>query len=358
MGVDRNQFGRGRMEHIQLDAQHVQRLQPLHGDLRVRPVAASLVPGEAQGQRPPDRLQARQVVATRPPQDTMSRLRARGVETAAPVQRPEPRIVQSRAPGDQRTRAQAGVAQGPGAVGRQQPPPVPGGQRPGGAEAGRSEPARHPQAAPQERAVPPPPPHAPARQPDQAIPQPPGHQQAAPQERAVPPPPPHAPARQAEQAVPQPPSHPQAAPQERAVAPPPPHAPARQPDAGDPAAALTSAGSTTGARRCAATPTCTGSAAGAGDPAASPDNSRLHHKSARFRGSPRLRHRSTRSSSSPDRSTLHHSSTRIRSSPRQSTGRRRTRSRSRSGSDNQTEEGSPRSRVSTDNDFYFSATPR
>ena len=229
MGVDRHQFGRGRMEHNQLDAQHVQRLQPLHGDLNVRPVGASLVPGEAHGQRPPDRLQARRVVATRPPQDAMSRLRARGVETAAPAQRPEPRIVQSHAPGNQGTRAQAGVgAQGPGAVGHQQPPPVPGGQRSGGADAGRSDLARHPQAPPQERAVPPPLPHAPARQAEQAIPQPPGHQQAAPQERAVPPPPPHAQARQPERAIPQPPGHQQAAPQERAVPPPPPHAQARQ----------------------------------------------------------------------------------------------------------------------------------
>jgi hypothetical protein len=226
MGMDRAQFGRG-ARHMPLDAQRVQRLRPLHGDLRVRPVAASLVPGQAHGQRPPERLQARPVVATRPPQDTMRRLRARGVETAAPVQRPAPRIVQSRAPHAQGERAPAGVgAQGPGVVGRQQSPPVPGGRRPAGAEAGR---ARHPQAAPQERAAPPPPPHAPARQPEHAVPQPPAHPQAAPQERAVSRPPPRPQAQQPQHAVPQPPAHPQAAPPERAVSRPPPRPQAQQP---------------------------------------------------------------------------------------------------------------------------------
>ena len=138
MAVDRNQFGRGRMEHIRLDAQRVQRLQPVRGDLKVRPVAASLVPREARGQRPPDRLQARQVVTTRPPQDPMSRLRAKGIEAKAPEMRPAPRVVRpQRGPGVPGARPQAGVgAEHPATVGRQ-PPPVPGGPRPGGVEAGR-----------------------------------------------------------------------------------------------------------------------------------------------------------------------------------------------------------------------------
>ena len=100
VAVDRNQFGRGRMEHVRLDPERVQRLQPVRGDLRVRPVAASLVPREARGQRPPDRLQTRQVVTTRPPQDPMSRLRAKGIEAKAPEMRPAPRVVRpQRGPG-------------------------------------------------------------------------------------------------------------------------------------------------------------------------------------------------------------------------------------------------------------------
>ena len=224
MGVDRTQFGRGRIEHVPLDAQRVQRLRPLHGDLSVRPVAASLAPGNAHAQPPPERLQARQVVATRPPQDTTGRLRARGIEAAAPVQRPAPRIVQSHAPSNPGTRVQAGVgAQVPGAIGRQLPPPVPGGQRPG-PQGGPSDLARHPQAGAPEHGVPPAPP--PARQAEHGVPQAPTQQQAAPQQRNVPPPPPQA--RQPEHAVPQAPAHQQAAPQQRSVPPPPPQA--RQPE--------------------------------------------------------------------------------------------------------------------------------
>jgi hypothetical protein len=156
VAVDRNQFGRGRMEHVRLDPERVQRLQPVRGDLRVRPVAASLVPREARGQRPPDRLQTRQVVTTRPPQDPMSRLRAKGIEAKAPEMRPAPRVVQpQRGPGVPGARPQAGVrVEGPRTVGRQQPSPVPGGQRPGGVGAGRPERPARPQAAPQQRAVP------------------------------------------------------------------------------------------------------------------------------------------------------------------------------------------------------------
>jgi hypothetical protein len=280
MAVDRNQFGRGRIEHTQLDAQRVQRLQPVRGDLRVRPVAASLVPGEARGQRPPDRLQARQVVTTRLPQDPMSRLRAKGIETKAPQMRPAPRIVQpQRGPGVPGARPQAGVGaaappatglQGgkPGRVERaspsgQQPPPVPGAQRSGGVGTGRPE--RRPGIAPpqpaapgaSQRAVPPPPPggkrepagrtspsgQAPAppavRQPSRpapageappargerpARPAAPPRQQVAPQQPARP----QAPPRQ--QVAPQQPARPQAPPRQQVAPQQParPQAPARQ----------------------------------------------------------------------------------------------------------------------------------
>ena len=213
VGVDRNQFGRGQMRPVALDAQRMQQLRPLHGNLGVRPVAASLTPGTGRGQRPPERLQARQVVATRSPQDTVSRLHARGIQPAASVQHPAPRIVQARP-------AHAATAGGQPAVGGvphttgQQPPPVPGRQPPGGTAAGRSNVPGHPQAGPA-HAVPPPPPGGTARQPLHAVPQPPAHQQAAPQQRSVPPPPPQG--RPAPHAVPQAPTHERAAPQQHNV---------------------------------------------------------------------------------------------------------------------------------------------
>ena len=251
MGVDRNQFGRGRMEHIRLDAQRVQRLQPLHGDLRVRPVAASLVPREARGQRPPDRLRTRQVVTTRPPQDPMSRLRAKGIEAKAPEVRPAPRVVQPQhGPGVPNARPRAGNGAGHPATAGEQPPPESGRSHPGGVQAGQparpGPPARaerpqpgapgaserampeqhsHPQAPPpHERAAPPPPSsqHQ-AAPPERAAPQHSHPQAPPPHERAAPPPPPsQQQAAPPERAAPQP-SHPQAPPpHERAAQPPPP----------------------------------------------------------------------------------------------------------------------------------------
>ena len=283
VAVDRNQFGRGRMEHVPLDAQRVQRLQPVRGDLNVRPVAASLVPREARGQRPPDQLQTRQVVTTRPPQDPMSRIRAKGIEAKAPEMRPAPRIVQpQRGPGVPRARPQAGVgAERPATVGQQPPPNVPAGTRPGAVEAGRPGQAAPPQPGASERAMPlprgerarqrpagqveqappsvpggqprpantgagqPEPstrPQAPAREPaisqppsrpqaparERAVSQPPARPQAAPQERVAPQPPARPQAAPQERVAPQPPARPQAAPQER-VAPQPPARPQAAP---------------------------------------------------------------------------------------------------------------------------------
>ena len=228
VAVDRNQFGRGRMEHVRLDAQRVQRLQPVRGDLRVRPVAASLVAREAHGQRPPDRLQARQVVTTRPPQDPMGRLRAKGFAATAAVRRPEPRIVQpQRGIGGPGARPQAGVRpERPGAVGRQQPPPVPGGQRPSGIGAGRPERpgrptgAERPQPGARGRAMPAPPVPGGQQRPGNVgagRPEPPARPQAAPRERVAPPAPARPQAAPRERVAPQAPARPQAPPPERAV---------------------------------------------------------------------------------------------------------------------------------------------
>jgi hypothetical protein len=260
VGVDRNQFGRGRVEQVRLDPQRVQHLQPVHGDLRVRPVAASFLPHEARGQRPPERLQARSVVATRPPQDSVSRLRAKGIQTSPAVKRPEPRIVRAqpgpRGPGAPPQAGGRAVAPAPG--GRQQPPAPPGGPRPGGGGAAPlqrpARPERPQPGAPGAagRPMPPPPPRgerAPQRQPGHVAPAPPpvpggqhpggvgagrpeqpARPQPPPRERAVPqrPTSPQAPAR--EQVVPQQPVRPQAPPRERVAPPQParPQPPARE----------------------------------------------------------------------------------------------------------------------------------
>jgi hypothetical protein len=95
VGIDRGQFGRGRGQNVRLAADH--RFEPMHGQLGVTPVAASLVPNERPGRRPPDRLRARQVVATRTPQDPRGRLRTRGLDANAPSgAAPAPRIVNAR----------------------------------------------------------------------------------------------------------------------------------------------------------------------------------------------------------------------------------------------------------------------
>ncbi len=216
IGMDRNQFGRGRTEHIRLDAQRVKRQQPLRGDLKVRPVAASFVPREARGQRPPDRLRTRRVVTTRPPQDPMSRLRAKGIEAKAPEVRPAPRVVQPQhGQGVPGARPRAGNGAGHPATAGEQPPPESGRSRHGGVQTGqparpgpparveRAQPAApgaserakpeqqsHPQAPPpHERAAPPPSSQHRAAPPERAAPQH-GHPQAPPpHERAAQPPP-------------------------------------------------------------------------------------------------------------------------------------------------------------------------
>jgi uncharacterized protein DUF6600 len=259
VAVDRNQFGRGRGEHVRLDAQQVQQLKPARGDLRVRPVAASLAPAETRGRRPPERMQARQVVATRPPQDSTHHLQARGIETtAAAMTRPAPRIVRpQQRPGGLKAPPQAAV--GSGTAG-QQPPAPPGRQHRGGL--GARQPVQPGQpaagAAPQpgeasKRSMPPPPPggartrqarpghgeQAPAPEPGvQPHPSGGGHPEpsgrhparAERQTEGQPPAPPaasergvHAPAREPQPRHPDRPAHPQAPPEEHAAPPQAPH---------------------------------------------------------------------------------------------------------------------------------------
>jgi hypothetical protein len=126
VGVHRDQFGRSRDQYQHLTAAQTQRLQPVHGQLGVKPVAASLVPKPGSARRPPDCIRARPVVATRRPQDPSGRLRAAGLSVHG-LRAPAVKIVQPR------RGAQAGPGAG-GAVrprGVAPPPPPPSGRHPG-----------------------------------------------------------------------------------------------------------------------------------------------------------------------------------------------------------------------------------
>jgi len=178
VGINRDQFGRGRGQYQHLTAAQAQRLQPVHGPLGVKPVAASLVPKPGPARRPPDSIRARPVVATRPPQDPSGRLRAAGLSVQG-LRAPASRIVQPR------RGAQAGP--GAGGAGRPRgavsPPPPPPGQRPGavgrpGGPAGMA-PRRPGAPGAPARTTPPPPPGA-------------GRARSGAGGRATPPPPPGA----------------------------------------------------------------------------------------------------------------------------------------------------------------------
>jgi uncharacterized protein DUF6600 len=94
VGVDRQRFGRPGVEHVRLTRNQLAALRPLHGNLGVRPVPESVQPAAGHAVRPPDAIRARQVVATRPPQDPRPHLHAAGL-APAPSAAPPPRIVQA-----------------------------------------------------------------------------------------------------------------------------------------------------------------------------------------------------------------------------------------------------------------------
>jgi hypothetical protein len=94
VGIDSDRFGRGRNQFVRVDPDRVRDMRPVRGELGVRPVRESLVPREGRGVRPPDRIQNRQVVATRPPQDPARLPRSNGlIRSDDARRRPEPRIV-------------------------------------------------------------------------------------------------------------------------------------------------------------------------------------------------------------------------------------------------------------------------
>ncbi len=96
IGVAGDHFGRGRIAPVRVDADRVRNLRPVRGELGVRPVQASLVPRETRGQRPPDSIRNRRVVATRAPQDPARLPRSNGLVRTDQQRHPEPRIVAPR----------------------------------------------------------------------------------------------------------------------------------------------------------------------------------------------------------------------------------------------------------------------
>jgi hypothetical protein len=132
VAVNRDRFGRGQGQQIPLAGDRAQLLRPVHGGPQVKPVAASLVPSETRGHRPPDNLRARGVVATRQPQDTTKRLERQGLNAPSAVAiRPEPRIVEPRRgiQGVAAERSAPGQRAIIGLQGEGQQPPGPPGRR-------------------------------------------------------------------------------------------------------------------------------------------------------------------------------------------------------------------------------------
>src|SRR5262249_46388407 len=74
VGVPRDQFGRGRVRLARFGPNDLQKLQPVHGQLGIKPVAASLGPNSGRASRPPEGTDKRPMIATRAPQDPARRL--------------------------------------------------------------------------------------------------------------------------------------------------------------------------------------------------------------------------------------------------------------------------------------------
>ena len=123
VGIDGDRFGRSRdrIQHVRVDGDRLRSLRPVRGELGVRPVRDSLVARSGRGERPPDRIQNRRVVATRAPQDPSRAPRAAGLVPSDSRRQPAPRIV---AP-----RSERGGSRDVRGAGRNAPPPRAGGAR-------------------------------------------------------------------------------------------------------------------------------------------------------------------------------------------------------------------------------------
>ncbi len=117
-----DRFGRDPVQSARLTGVDVHRLEPIHGALPVRPDRASLVPAVGRAARPPEAALRRAVVATRPPHDTVGRLREEGLNVSPAVSAPAPHVVSRPAAGVAAERppfGQHGTAERP----RPGPPP-------------------------------------------------------------------------------------------------------------------------------------------------------------------------------------------------------------------------------------------
>jgi hypothetical protein len=130
VGVPREQFGHGTAKPARIPQGDLRQLAPVHGSLEIKPVAASVMPGIGATVKPPAPIQARGVVATRPPHDPTSTLRENGLPaTPAPAGAPAPQIVppprRTPTPANVTSTPRPGPAQGMGTP--QRPVPAPGG---------------------------------------------------------------------------------------------------------------------------------------------------------------------------------------------------------------------------------------
>ena len=120
VAVDRGHFGRAGAEVVHVARERAERLHPVRGHLEIKPSPASLVAGRVPARRPPDRVAARAVVATRAPQDPGSRLRAVGLGMRAGPSPAAVRVVSAPVRGHPGGHADApsvpGAARGPGAL--------------------------------------------------------------------------------------------------------------------------------------------------------------------------------------------------------------------------------------------------
>ena len=79
VGVPREQFGHGTVKPARIPQADLRQLAPVRGALEIKPVAASVMPATGATVKPPAPIQARGVVATRPPHDPTSTLRENGL---------------------------------------------------------------------------------------------------------------------------------------------------------------------------------------------------------------------------------------------------------------------------------------
>jgi hypothetical protein len=93
IAVRQDRFGRDRLERWRLANIDPHRLEPLHGQLAVKPSAASLLPATGRAARPPQSVLQRSVVGTRAPHDPTAELRAAGLPAASSLPAPASRLV-------------------------------------------------------------------------------------------------------------------------------------------------------------------------------------------------------------------------------------------------------------------------